>query len=117
MDTATFQAAEERIDYIRRVGDNLSVAVRMVQELEDERPLVKSRCIAQMIGTPNPLGKEGAVHSASSAEKVVEEHPEYMDHRRKQANAEVQKIRAYAAYEAAKLSARLAVAAAEGGAL
>lgn len=91
-------------------GSALGLAHGRVMVLEDERPLIKARCIEAMIGTPNPLGKPGAVHSASSAEAIVEQHQDYWQHRQKQIAAEIAKHEAAAAFEAAKLRARLLVA-------
>jgi hypothetical protein len=112
MDTAAVYAAEKRIADIIGAGERLALAVRTVQELEDTRPLVKSDAIRRLMGMTNP--ETGKPHSASSAEKIVESDGEYLAHRRQQANAEVEKHRAFARYEASKLQARLAVAAAEG---
>ncbi len=105
---SAYQRAKAAADAVEQTADKLAQAIRAVQELEDERPNIKSACIAEMIGTPDPL-KPSGVHSASSAEKVVESHARYAAHRQLQANAEVEKHRAYGAYEAAKLRGRLAV--------
>lgn len=105
---ARFQAAAA-IAAIRLAGERLAKAVCLVQLLEDERPLIKARCIEAMIGTPNPLGKNGAVHSATSAEAIVEQHQGYWLHRQKQNDAEVERHRALAMFEAAKRTADLEV--------
>lgn len=100
---------EHHIHAITEAGERVALAHAVVMQLEDERPLIKARCIEAMIGSPNPLGKLGATHSASSAEAVVEQHADYWQHRRKQDAAEVERWRSLAAYEAAKLMARLSV--------
>lgn len=107
-ETSPYFRATIAADAIEQAAERLATAMRAVQELEDERPNIKSDCIAEMIGAPDPL-KPNGVHSASSAEKVVESHARYAAHRQRQASAEVEKHRAYGAYEAAKLRARLAV--------
>jgi hypothetical protein len=54
-----------------------------VTDLEDQRALLKPKCIAALVGQPDPL-KPNGVHSASSAERVVEQHPDYAAHRQLQ---------------------------------
>lgn len=105
------QHARDRIADITYAGDRLAVALKRVQELEDERPLVKSAAVRRLMGTEN--AETGKGHSASSAEKIVESDGEYAAHRKRQWEAEVEKQQAYAEYEAAKLTARLAVAVVE----
>ena len=109
MTTPNHAIAIAAIQTIETAGERLASAVAEVQRLEDERPLVKAEAIRDLIGTPNPNGKQGAVHSASSAEDVVEIHAKYWNHRVAQRDAEVEKHRAFAQYEAAKLLAKLAV--------
>lgn len=106
---ATVHDAEQAIAAIEQAGERLALACKVEMELEDERPLSAADCIREMIGTTNPLGKEGAVHSASSAKDVVESHSRYAAHRRRQTQAVVEKQRAQADYAAAKLRARLSV--------
>lgn len=105
---SAYERAKLAADAVEQAAERLAAAMRQVQELEDERPNVKSACIAEMIGTPDLL-KPSGVHSASSAEKVVESHARYAAHRQLQARAEVEKHRAHGAYEAAKLRGQLAV--------
>ena len=114
---AITENASQAIADIGLAAARLAAATCRVQELEDDRALVKARCIKAMIGTPNPLGKEGALHSASSAKDVVEEHPDYMAHRGLQAEAETDRILGWATYEAAKLRAQLQVGLANAAAL
>lgn len=106
----TVRTEERAIGDVLAAAEVYAQAVSTVQALEDERPLIKAKAIGEMIGTPNPLGKPGAVHSGSSAEAVVEEHALYWQHRQKQNAAEVERHRAEAALFAAKQHARLAVA-------
>lgn len=110
-----FAQEHAAIDEVLDAAETYGQALAAVQALEDERPLIKAKCIAEMIGTPNPLGKPGAVHSASSAEAIVEENARYWQHRQKQATAEVERWKAHGQLEAAKLRARLAVATVQGG--
>lgn len=107
------QQARAALGCIALAAEELGHALTHESALEDERPLVAARCTLAMIGTPNPLGKEGAVHSASSAEKVVESHPEFMAHRQAQRTAVVGVQRAKGRYAAACLRARLMVAVVE----
>lgn len=106
---------QRAIDDVLAAAEVYAQAVRSVMELEDLRPLLKAKAIGEMLGTPNPLGKPGAMHSASSAEAIVEENSLYWQHRQKQAQAEVEKWRADGALFAAKLRARLAVATVRAG--
>lgn len=106
---------QRAIDAVPDAAEAYGQAVRTIMELEDERPLIKAKAIGEMIGTPNPLGKPGAVHSASSAEAIVEENALYWEHRIKQANAEVARWRADGALFAAKQRAWLLVNAVRAG--
>jgi hypothetical protein len=110
-----FDREQRAIDDVLAAAEVYAQAVRSVMELEDLRPLLKAKAIGEMLGTPNPLGKPGALHSASSAEAVVEQHGDYWQHRQKQAQAEVERIRAHAALDVAKMRARLAINAIRAG--
>jgi ABC-type hemin transport system substrate-binding protein len=99
--------AEGAILRVEEAADRLATACRAEMELEDERPAQKSAAVRRLMGTENP--ETNKPHSASSAEKIVETDGEYAAHRRKQYDAVVEKQRAYGAYEAAKLRARLSV--------
>jgi hypothetical protein len=101
--------AESMIVELTKVATECGDAHARVIHLETERPLIKAKCIGEMIGTPNPLGKPGAVHSASSAEAVVEEHLNYFRHRQAQAEAEVDKWEALGKFYAARARAELYV--------
>jgi hypothetical protein len=103
----TADRAALMIAQVQATGDELAAAIERVMQLEDGRALVKAEAIRRMVGTENPLN--GKPHSASSAEAIVESDAEYAGYRKQQRDAEVEKHRAYAAYEAARLSARLAV--------
>jgi hypothetical protein len=103
----TPERAEAMVARVTIAGEDLAHAIERVMQLEDGRSLVKAEAIRRMVGTENPLN--GKPHSASSAEAIVESDAEYASYRKQQRDAEVEKHRAYAAYEAAKLGARLAV--------
>lgn len=108
--TTMFERAGQAHLAIRGITDaaeRLAQALRTVQELEDGRCIEKSGAIRRLMQTENP--ETNKQHSASSAEKVVETDAEYAAYRRRQADAEVEKQRAYGAYEAAKLAARLEI--------
>ncbi len=98
----TYIAAQLRIDAILDAGRRLAEATATVQELEDARPLIKRDAIHR-------LQQSGVASSATAAEKVVESDPAYFAHRQDQSKAERERLMAWASYEAAKLSAKLAV--------
>lgn len=102
------------ISHLIDAGTVLGLAHAKVMTLEDERPLIKAKCIEAMIGTPNPITNKP--HSATSAEAIVEKHTEYWQHRQKQIAAEIHKHEAEANYEVQKLRARLLVAFTSAGA-
>src|SRR4051812_44252239 len=58
------ERVEDALNAIAYAGERVAEAHAKVQLLEDERPLIKAAAIEEMIGSPNPLGKPGAVHSA-----------------------------------------------------
>lgn len=95
------------LEALEAAGERKADAVARCQTMEDERPIVKACCIAALVGTENPTN--GKLHSASSAEAVVESHPDYAAYRLRQRQAEVDRILAATAYDAAKLRATLAV--------
>ena len=99
--------AESSIGQIEEAAERVGMAVDAVLDLEERRPLVKSQAIRRLMGTENPETQKA--HSASSAEKVVELDADYAAHREQQRAAEVEKIRAWAALDAAKLRAQLHV--------
>lgn len=99
--------ASVAMESLEQAARRCANAHNRVAELEDERALIKAQCIKAMIGTPNPLS-DGKAHSASSAEKIVEEHPRYQAHRQEQRDAEVERWMSLGNWEAAKLRARLA---------
>lgn len=99
------ERAEQAIAAVEAAAGRLAEAIRTVQDLEDARCIEKSAAIRRLMQTMND--ETNKLHSASSAEKVVESDAEYLAYRRRQADAEVEKHRAYGAYDAAKLRARL----------
>lgn len=99
------QGARSAIAAVNAAGERLAQAIRTIQELEDARPAEKPAAIRRIMQTTNEETQKA--HSASSAEKVVETDAEYAAYRRRQADAEVEKHRAFASYETAKLTARL----------
>jgi hypothetical protein len=100
------EECELSIAMIEAAADRCAQAHAEVQRLEDARAELKAQCIAEMIGKPDPL-KVGGVHSASSAEKIVEIHPRYAAHRHLQNEAEVERWRALGQFSAAKRRADL----------
>lgn len=100
--------AQDAISAVVVAGERVAMAYSVVQELEDSRAEVKVNAIMRIMGNgENPLTKKP--HSAASAEAIVETDAEYMALRKAQADAEIERWRALARYEASKLSARLAV--------
>lgn len=107
MSTSPFESALTAIDEVEAAAERLATAQTVEATLEDQRPLVKQQAIRRIIGTENPLTQKP--HSASSAEAVVEQDEQYMQHRRAQRDATVATQTAWGAYEASKLRAQLAV--------
>lgn len=101
------QDAAAAIVALEEAGERKADAVARCIVLEDQRPVIKARCVAEWVGAENPIN--GKPHSASSAEAIIESHPVYAEHRALQRQAEVDKILAFARYDAAKLRATLAV--------
>ncbi|HET8771591.1 MAG TPA: hypothetical protein VFM71_11465 [Gemmatimonadaceae bacterium] len=105
------QTIDGVLEAVSKAGDALANAVRHEMALEDGRCVVKVRAIQRIMQGENPL--TGKMHSASSAEAVVETDAEYAQYRDEQRTATVMKIRAQVAYECAKTRARMAVSASE----
>lgn len=63
---------------------------------------VKLACLTRLVTQPNPLAKGGALHSASSAEAVLEHEPDYRASRGKRTTLAVTVILAQGDYDAAK---------------
>jgi hypothetical protein len=101
------EMATDAIDSIEAAASRLAAACRAEMELEDGRPAEKSAAVRRLMGSENP--ETNKPHSASSAEKIVETDGEYAAYRRRQYDAVVEKQRAYGAYEAARLRAKLSV--------
>lgn len=102
---------DEMVDEILKSGERFARAVTEELALEDEKPLRKADAIRSIIGSENV--ETGKPHSASSAEKVVEAHPEYAAFLTDRRAATYEKIVAGARYAAAKARARMAAGMAE----
>jgi hypothetical protein len=100
--------ARESIAVITDAGERAATAHDRVTRLEDDRAKYKAEAIQRLMQTQNPL--TGKLHSASSAEAVVETDELYASYRMMQREAEVERWRSLAAFSAAKLIARLNVA-------
>jgi hypothetical protein len=101
---------------IAEVGDAavaLADAVEREALLEGERPALRARLAALLVGTPN--GATQKPHSASSAGDAAALHPEYLSLGAVIASATRAKVIASGAYACATLRAKLAVAAVERG--
>ena len=92
---------------------DLAEAVRFEMQMETAKAIAKSAAVQRLMQVDNP--ETGKLHSASSAEKVVETDDEFATFRATQIRAVVTKYLALGRYESAKLSARLAVALVEAG--
>lgn len=95
-------AARASIAAIDAAASWVADALNTIARLEDERALIKPEAIRRIM--------ESRGIAATPAEKIVEADPEYAAHREKQRDAEVVKWAAAAAYESAKLTAKLDVA-------
>jgi len=104
---SSWQRANGRIASIEDAAREMAIAQDRATRLEDERAPLKAAAIKRLMSQTNDL--TGKLHSASSAEAVVELDAEYADYRGMQRDAEVERHRTIAAYEIAKLTARLAV--------
>jgi len=107
------EAAELKIKMIESRGRTLGLAVETEMRLEYIRASLKLAAIGRIIGTENTL--TGKPHSATSAEAAVETDQEYADLRLLQRTAARDTYIARSDYEAAKLTARLAVSLVEDG--
>ena len=87
---------------LRQAAFTLSRADNYVSALEDARALVKAQAIGRLMLTENPNGKDGKLHSATSAEAVVETDDGYFEHRERQRGAAEKADLARAEYEVAK---------------
>jgi hypothetical protein len=99
--------AEEMIDGIRIAAQALAIATTDEMQMEFDKAAEKSKAIQRLMNVQNP--ETNKVHSASSAEKVVELDPEYYAWLQRKSQATVKTIEAKAQYECAKLIAQLAV--------
>jgi hypothetical protein len=106
-----FADADIAIDAVTDAGNDLAIATFRETQLYDGRALEKSAAIVRLMATNN--AETSKLHSASSAEKIVEADAAYMAYRDTERAAVVARIQAEAALSAAKLRARLAVVMAE----
>ena len=105
------EKAREAIAAIAVAANECAIAHDHVAALANRRPLVKAGAIGRLMQATN--ANTGKLHSATSAEAVVELDDEFTRHREIEREAEVDRWRSLAAYEAAKLTAKLEVALAE----
>lgn len=105
--SSPWQRASDRIASIEDAAREMAIAQERVTRFEDERAPKKAEAIKRLMQQTNDL--TGKLHSASSAEAVVELDAEYAEYRNMQREAEIDRHRTIAAYEAAKLTARLAI--------
>lgn len=85
MPDTDFTVAEQYLAAIETLGMELGKARAAEVELADQRIEVKVQAIREIIANgPNEF--TGKPHSYSSAEAIVELHPAYQAHRRKQAD-------------------------------
>jgi hypothetical protein len=99
------------IDALERAAYELADAVEREQTLEAQRPALKARIAARLVGTDNR--QTDKPHSASSADAAAGPDEEYLSHCRAVIAATRAKILASGAFDAAKLRARLAVSSLE----
>lgn len=105
--SSPWQRVSDRIASIEDAAREMAIAQERVTRFEDERAPKKAEAIKRLMQQTNDL--TGKLHSASSAEAVVELDAEYAEYRAMQRDAEVERHRTIAAYEIAKLTAQLAV--------
>jgi putative heme iron utilization protein len=90
-------------DEIERAHERCGQAHVRVMQLEDQRQALKPDVIKRLV-------ESGAATSASAAEKLVEKCDEYMRHRSAQYDAEIERWRALAGVEVARLKRSLTAA-------
>lgn len=107
---AQINATNRAIAYIVEAANKLALATQRETALEDLRPAKKQAAILRLMATENPLtstSDKPKLHSASSAEAVVEMDAEYAQHRSQQSAAVIARITAWGEYEAAVLRAKM----------
>jgi hypothetical protein len=108
------QAASLSIDEYESAGaDHARLSAREL-ELENDRPILKRQAILRLMGQENALtstADKPKLHSASSAEAIVEADPEYMAHLGAQRTVVFEKNMAYTRLTSARLRAELAIGA------
>jgi hypothetical protein len=94
--------AHVAINLVEDAADAFGRAARHEMALEDARQALRPLVVDRIAAAYNK--------SPTAAEKLLEADVEYMDHRRKQYDAVIEKERHRGEYDAAKLRARLCVA-------
>jgi hypothetical protein len=101
--------AERAIAALVKTGEDWSTWTEREAQLEADRCGVKQEAIRRIMASgDNPL--TGRPHSASSAEAIVERDHEYYAHLGRQREAVYCRMNARTAWEAARLTAELAIA-------
>jgi hypothetical protein len=106
----TIEHARVEVRNVAAAAERYARALETETRLHSERGLEKAAAIGRIVGTPDPLTERA--HSATSAEKVVEQDKKYSAHLARCRLSVVERIRYEAEYEVARLNARLAIAAA-----
>lgn len=108
------QVAQLSIDEYDKAGaDHARLCTREL-ELENDRPIIKRQAITRLMAQENPqtsTAEKPKMHSASSAEAIVEADPEYMAHLGAQRTVVFEKNMAYTRLTSARLRAELAIGA------
>ena len=86
---------------IQQAAKALADATQAQMDYDLEHAGVKHQALLRLITQPNPLGKNGALHSASSAEAVLEQEADYRASRQKKAELTAAVILAQGEYHAA----------------
>jgi hypothetical protein len=108
------QIASLSVDEYEEAGKDYARLSARELELENDRPIVKRQAILRLMGSENPLtttADKPKLHSASSAEAIVESDPEYMAHLGAQRTVVFEKNMAYTRMTSARLRTELAIGA------
>jgi hypothetical protein len=103
------QLAEGFIADYESAREAYTMAVKGEMLLLAEKPGKKATAIARLMTEPNPSGKNGALHSATSAEAIAETDRDYAAHLLNLRTQVAVKLRAETTAEAAWLRASLAI--------
>lgn len=119
MSTSAIEQVETVHDVIaplRELAKAFADALRAEAQLELDRPAFKQAAILRLMQTENPLTstpEKPKLHSASSAEAVVETDPAYYDYRESQHEATTVTVLARAEYDAGIFIVKLTLQKAE----